>query len=90
MVFLFLRSNLWMNTRVYLVNMSVSDIIMCITAVPVTPYTAFHGSWSFGPAFCHILPLLQVQYLNAKYKRFMRQTRHHLPLLLLLNLVVHT
>lgn len=43
----------------YLVNMSVSDIIMCVTAVPVTPYTAFHGSWSFGPLFCHTLPLLQ-------------------------------
>ena len=50
-----------MNTRVYLVNMSVSDIIMCLTAVPVTPYTAFHGSWSFGPVFCHTLPLLQVR-----------------------------
>ena len=64
MTFLWLRSNLWMNTRVYLVNMSVSDIIMCVTAVPVTPYTAFHGSWSFGPLFCHTLPLLQVKYLD--------------------------
>ena len=61
MTFLSLRSNLWMNTRVYLVNMAVSDIIMCVTAVPVTPYTAFQGSWSFGPLFCHILPLLQVK-----------------------------
>ena len=68
MTFLWLRSNLWMNTRVYLVNMSVSDIIMCVTAVPVTPYTAFHGSWSFGPLFCHTLPLLQVKYLGRYYK----------------------
>ena len=48
-----------MNTRIYLINMSVSDIIMCITAVPVTPYTAFTGSWTFGKTFCHLLPLLQ-------------------------------
>ena len=68
MTFLWLRSNLWMNTRVYLVNMSVSDIIMCVTAVPVTPYTAFHGSWSFGPLFCHTLPLLQVKCLGRYYK----------------------
>ena len=57
---LYRRSNLWMNTRIYLVNMSVSDIVMCVTAVPVTPYTAFIGNWSFGPAFCRALPLLQV------------------------------
>ena len=48
-----------MNTRIYLINMSMSDIIMCITAVPVTPYTAFTGSWTFGKTFCHLLPLLQ-------------------------------
>ena len=39
----------------------MSDIIMCITAVPITPYTAFKGTWSFGATFCYILPLLQVR-----------------------------
>ena len=53
-----------MNTRIYLVNMSVSDIVMCVTAVPVTPYTAFIGNWSFGPSFCRALPLLQVTLNN--------------------------
>ena len=61
---LYCRSNLWMNTRIYLVNMSVSDIVMCVTAVPVTPYTAFIGNWSFGPSFCRALPLLQVTLNN--------------------------
>ena len=53
--------HLWANTRMYLVNMAVSDIIMCITAVPVTPYVAFTGHWVFGQYFCHFLPLCQVR-----------------------------
>ena len=34
---------LWVNTRMYLVNMALSDIVMCLTS-PVTPYTAFSGN----------------------------------------------
>ena len=52
---------LWTNTRMYLVNMAVSDIIMCLTAVPLTPYTAFTGKWIFGQSFCYIFPLIQVK-----------------------------
>ena len=41
---LLLRSRiLWVNTRMFLINMAVSDIIICITSVPITPYTAFTG-----------------------------------------------
>ena len=36
-------SQLWVNTRMFLVNMALSDILMCLT-LPVTPYTAFTGS----------------------------------------------
>ena len=58
--FVFRSNHLWLNTRMYLVNMAISDIIMCITAVPITPYTAFQGTWVFGKSFCHLLPLFQV------------------------------
>ena len=51
----------------YLVNMAVSDIIMCITAVPVTPYVAFTGKWIFGQYFCHFLPLCQVTDLTKNW-----------------------
>ena len=60
MNFLLRAQHLWTNTRMYLVNMAVSDIIMCITAVPLTPYTAFKGSWVFGKSSCHLFPLFQV------------------------------
>ena len=36
-------SQLWVNTRMFLVNMALSDILMCLT-LPVTPYTAFTGN----------------------------------------------
>ena len=52
----------------YLVNMAVSDIIMCITAVPVTPYVAFTGKWIFGQYFCHFLPLCQVTDLTKNWQ----------------------
>ena len=51
----------------YLVNTAVSDIIMCITAVPITPYTAFKGTWVFGKSFCHLLPLFQVNILSLSH-----------------------
>ena len=50
-----------MNTRVYLCNMAVSDIMMCLTAATITPYTAFTGRWDFGSIFCHLFPLCQVR-----------------------------
>ena len=41
-------SHIWLNTRLYLVNMAISDLVMCITALPVTPLYAFTGYWAFG------------------------------------------
>ena len=53
-------SHIWLNTRLYLVNMALSDLVMCITALPVTPLYAFTGYWAFGEAACRVLPASQV------------------------------
>ena len=55
-------SHIWLNTRMFLVNMAFSDIVMCLTALPITPIYAFSGFWMFGEVACRILPACQVCY----------------------------
>ena len=44
-------------TNIFITNLAVSDIMMCLFAVPFTPLSAFMRSWIFGDALCHILPM---------------------------------
>ena len=44
-------------TNIFITNLAVSDIMMCLLAVPFTPLSAFLKSWVFGDALCHILPM---------------------------------
>ena len=44
-------------TNIFITNLAVSDIMMCLLAVPFTPLSAFLKSWVFGEALCHILPM---------------------------------
>ena len=53
-------SHIWLNTRLYLINMALSDIIMCLTALPITPFYTFSGYWMFGETLCKLLPTFQV------------------------------
>ena len=41
-------------------NMAVSDMVMCLTAAPLTPITSFTGRWFLGHVPCIILPACQV------------------------------
>ena len=41
--------------------MALSDIIMCLTALPITPLYAFNGYWMFGETLCKLLPAFQVR-----------------------------
>ena len=45
--------------NIYLLNLSASDIIMCLFSIPMAPTTTFFGHWVFGAALCKILPLGQ-------------------------------
>lgn len=44
-------------TNIFITNLAVSDILMCLLAVPFTPISYFLKSWMFGEALCHIVPM---------------------------------
>ena len=46
--------------NLFICNMAVSDVVMCITAAPLTPVTSFTGRWFLGQVPCIILPACQV------------------------------
>ena len=44
-------------TNVFIANLAVSDVIMCLLAVPFTPLSALLHSWTFGETICHLMPM---------------------------------
>jgi neuropeptide Y receptor len=44
-------------TNIFITNLAVSDIMMCMLAVPFTPMSFFFNSWVFGKPLCHIVPM---------------------------------
>ena len=44
-------------------------MVICLTAAPVTPLSAFTGSWHFGWLPCKLLPLFQVAYILIPFNR---------------------
>ena len=52
----------------YICNMALADILICVVAAPVTPLTAFTGSWHFGAALCRLVPFIQVRTLALDLK----------------------
>ena len=44
-------------TNIFICNLAVSDIMMCLLAVPFTPLSAFLDSWILGDALCHLVPM---------------------------------
>ena len=46
-------------TNLFIVNLAVSDIVMCLFAVPFTPLSSFTGQWYFGDVFCKLFPFSQ-------------------------------
>lgn len=47
-------------TNVFITNLALSDILLCIFAVPFTPlYLLTFKAWVFGKLFCHLVPYAQ-------------------------------
>lgn len=46
-------------TNLFITNLALSDILLCLFAVPFTPLYSFHGSWSWGSVLCHMMPFAQ-------------------------------
>ncbi|EAT40343.2 AAEL007924-PA, partial [Aedes aegypti] len=46
-------------TNLFITNLALSDILLCVLAVPFTPSYTFFGRWIFGKVICHTVPLAQ-------------------------------
>lgn len=46
-------------TNYFITNLALSDILLCILAVPFTPLYTFLERWVFGSPLCHIVPYAQ-------------------------------
>jgi neuropeptide Y receptor len=47
-------------TNLFISNLALSDIILCLFAVPFTPlYLITFKAWVFGSALCHLVPYVQ-------------------------------
>ena len=58
-VFIVLRNKAMQTiTNIFITNLAISDILMCLLAVPFTPISYFLNSWIFGEGLCHIVPMV--------------------------------
>ncbi|KAG6465585.1 hypothetical protein O3G_MSEX015249 [Manduca sexta] len=46
-------------TNLFITNLALSDVLLCVFAVPFTPLYTFLGRWVFGSLLCHIMPYAQ-------------------------------
>lgn len=46
-------------TNIFITNLALSDILLCLLAVPFTPMYTFIGRWAFGKTLCHFMPYAQ-------------------------------
>lgn len=46
-------------TNLFITNLALSDILLCVFAVPFTPLYTFLARWVFGSLLCHIMPYAQ-------------------------------
>ncbi|XP_076221776.1 prolactin-releasing peptide receptor isoform X3 [Nomia melanderi] len=46
-------------TNLFITNLALSDVLLCVLAVPFTPLYTFLGSWVFGRTLCHLVPYAQ-------------------------------
>lgn len=46
--------------NIFILNLALSDIIVCLLSLPFTPVTNVYKNWIFGQPICHLLPLVQV------------------------------
>lgn len=46
-------------TNYFITNLALSDILLCILAVPFTPLYTFLERWVFGLPLCHLVPYAQ-------------------------------
>lgn len=43
----------------FILNLAISDIIVCLLSLPITPVTNIFKNWYFGGILCRIIPWAQ-------------------------------
>lgn len=43
--------------NIFLLNLILTDILLCVTAIPITPWYALTKDWLFGAVMCRLMPL---------------------------------
>ncbi|VDK33624.1 unnamed protein product [Gongylonema pulchrum] len=43
--------------NIFLLNLIITDLLLCVSAIPVTPWYALTKNWSFGALMCRLMPL---------------------------------
>ncbi|XP_046994155.1 prolactin-releasing peptide receptor-like [Schistocerca americana] len=46
-------------TNLFISNLALSDILLCMLCVPFTPLYTFLGTWVFGGTLCHVVAFAQ-------------------------------
>ncbi|CAH1367250.1 unnamed protein product, partial [Tenebrio molitor] len=46
-------------TNLFITNLALSDILLCVLCVPFTPLYTFLGKWIFGSLTCHLVGYAQ-------------------------------
>lgn len=46
-------------TNLFIANLAISDILLCIFCVTLTPIYTINGEWTFGEILCHSTAFLQ-------------------------------
>lgn len=49
-------------TNCFIANLALSDILLCVLAVPFTPLYFFLKEWIFGKILCHLVAYSQVRF----------------------------
>lgn len=55
----FRNKNMHSVTNFFIANLAISDVLMALFAVTLSPLYTFLGRWVFGEALCHLLPFIQ-------------------------------
>ncbi|CAI4223826.1 unnamed protein product [Auanema sp. JU1783] len=45
--------------NIFISNLAISDILVCLTSLPITPITSVYKTWFFASPVCKLLPLVQ-------------------------------
>uniref|UniRef100_A0A915D2B0 G-protein coupled receptors family 1 profile domain-containing protein n=1 Tax=Ditylenchus dipsaci TaxID=166011 RepID=A0A915D2B0_9BILA len=45
--------------NIFILNLAISDVIVCLLSLPFTPVTNVYKNWLFGKPICHLLPMVQ-------------------------------